>query len=92
MLFQDEETKVKVTRFLVALVGKEPTGQYRRLRRLRFDAWVGRSPGGGPGDTFQYCLENPTDRGAWSATVYGVTKSLTQPKQLSNTQRWQEYK
>ena len=28
---------------------------------------------------FQYpCLENPTDRGAWRATVYGVTKSQTQ--------------
>ena len=26
--------------------------------------------------TFQYsCLENPLDRGAWSATVYGVTES-----------------
>ena len=24
------------------------------------------------------CLENPMDRGAWRATVYGVTKSQTQ--------------
>ena len=24
------------------------------------------------------CLENPMDRGAWWATVHGVTKSLTQ--------------
>ena len=33
-----------------------------------------RSPGGGNGNPLQYsCLENPMDRGAWQATVYGVT-------------------
>ena len=38
----------------------------------------GRSPGGGHGNTLQYsCLENPMDRGAWWATVHGVTKSQT---------------
>ena len=32
----------------------------------------------GNGNTLQYsCLENPRDRGAWWAAVYGVTKSLT---------------
>ena len=36
----------------------------------------GRSPGGGHGNALQYsCLENPMDRGAWRATVHGVTKS-----------------
>ena len=36
----------------------------------------GRSPGGGNGNPLQYsCLENPTDRGAWWATVHGVAKS-----------------
>ena len=36
----------------------------------------GRSPGGGNGNPLQYsCLENPMDRGAWRATVHGVTKS-----------------
>ena len=35
-----------------------------------------RSPGGRNGYTLQYsCLENPSDRGAWQATVHGVTKS-----------------
>ena len=39
----------------------------------------GRSPGEGDGNPFQYsCLGNPMDRGAWWATVYGVTKSQTQ--------------
>ena len=36
-----------------------------------------RSSGGGNGNLLQYsCLENPMDRGAWRATVHGVTKEL----------------
>ena len=36
---------------------------------------LGRSPGGGNGNSLQYsCLGNPMDRGAWWATVHGVTK------------------
>ena len=36
----------------------------------------GRSPGEGNGNPLQYyCLENLMDRGAWYATVHGVTKS-----------------
>ena len=39
---------------------------------------LGRSPGEGHGNTFQYpCLENPVDRGAWRAAVHRVTKSRT---------------
>ena len=39
---------------------------------------LGRSPGGGHGNPLQYsCLQNPMDRGAWWATVHGVTKSQT---------------
>ena len=39
---------------------------------------LGRSPGGGHGNPFQYaCPENPMDRGAWWATVHGVAKSWT---------------
>ena len=35
----------------------------------------GRSFGEGDGYTLQYsCLENPTDRGAWRATVHAVAK------------------
>ena len=37
---------------------------------------LGRSPGDGNGSPLQWsCLENPMDRGAWWATVHGVTKS-----------------
>ena len=43
---------------------------------------LGRSPGEGNGNPLQYSFpENPMDRGAWQATVHGVTKSQTR---LSN--------
>ena len=47
-----------------------------QCRRPGLDSWLGRSPGEGIGNPFQYsCLENPPDRGAWLATVHGVSKS-----------------
>ena len=47
--------------------------------------WV-QSPGGGNGNPLQYpCLENPTDRGAWRATVHGVAKSGTRRNELART-------
>ena len=49
---------------------------------------LGRSPGGGNGNPFQYSfLENSMDRGTWRATVHGVAKSRTQ---LSNWAQWQQ--
>ena len=51
---------------------------------IRDSSYVGsilgseRSLGGRNGSALQYsCLENPMDRGAWWATVHGVTKSRT---------------
>ena len=39
---------------------------------------LGRSSGEGNGNPLQNsCLKNPMDRGAWRATVHGVTKSQT---------------
>ena len=39
---------------------------------------LGRSSGEGHGNPLQYsCLENPTDRGVWWATIHGVAKSQT---------------
>ena len=36
---------------------------------------LGRSPGEGNGNPRQYsCLGNPMDRGAWWATIHGVTE------------------
>ena len=41
--------------------------------------------GEGNGNPLQYsCLENPRDRGAWWAAVYGVAQSQTRLKQLSS--------
>ena len=43
---------------------------------------LGRYPGEGNGYPFQYaCLDNSMDKGAWQATVHGVTKG---EKLLSN--------
>ena len=40
---------------------------------------LGRSSGEGNGNPLQYSrLENPTDQGAWWATVHGVAKSGAQ--------------
>ena len=36
-------------------------------------------------------LENPTDRGAWQATVHRVTQSWTQLKQLNTAHKLKEY-
>ena len=42
------------------------------------------TPGGEHSNPLQYsCLENPMERGAWRATVHGVTKSWTRLKRLS---------
>ena len=44
----------------------------------------GRSPGEGNGNPLQYsCLENPMDRGAWQATVHGVTKNQDTTERLT---------
>ena len=40
----------------------------------------------GNGNPLQYsCLENPRDRGAWLAAVYGVSQSQTRLKRLSSS-------
>ena len=47
-----------------------------------------RSLGGGHGNPLQYsCLENPTEKGAWWATVHGISKNWIQRKQLSSQAR-----
>ena len=42
--------------------------------------------GAGNGTSLQCsCLENPMDRGAWWAAIYGVTQSWTRLKRLSSS-------
>ena len=65
----------------VALVVKNLSANAGDLRDADLISGLGRSPGGGHGNPLQYsCLENPMDRGAWWATVYGASKSQTQLK------------
>ena len=61
-----------------AVVKNLPTraGEARELGSI---PGLGRSLGVGNGNPLQYsCLENPTDRGVWWATVHGVARSQTQ--------------
>ena len=68
----------------MALVVKNSPANAGDIRDAGLIPGSGRSLGGGHGNPLQYfCLENPTDRGNWWATVHGVTKSRTRLKQLS---------
>ena len=60
----------------VALVVKNLPTIAGDIRDMGSIPGLGRSPGGGHRNSLQYsCLENPMERGAWGATVPGVTKS-----------------
>ena len=66
------------------LVVKNPPASAGDIRDAGLIPGSGTSPGGGHGNPPQYsCLENPMDRGAWWATVHGVTKNGIRRKRLS---------
>ena len=68
----------------VALVVKNLPANAGDIKRGGLIPGPGRSPEEGHGNPLQYsCLENPMDRGAWEATVHGITKSRIQRKWLS---------
>ena len=59
----------------MAPVVKNPPSNARDVRDASLIPRLGRSPGEGNGNTFQYsCLENPMGRGAWWATVHWVAR------------------
>ena len=59
-------------------MAKNPPANARAARDTGSTPGSGRSPGGGNDNPLQYAsLGNPMDRGAWQATVHGVTKSRT---------------
>ena len=65
----------------VVLVVKNPPANAGDARDSGSIPGSGRSPGRGNGNPLQYsCLENFMGRGAWRATVHGVTKSRTRPR------------
>ena len=77
---------------MALMVKKMPANAGDAGGKQGFDPWVGRSPGGGPGNPVFLPGEKrlsilPMDRGPWQPTVHGVAKSQTQPKQL-NTDLW----
>ena len=60
------------------LSGKESTWNAGDTGDMCSIPGSGRSPGGRYGNPLQYsCLKNPTDRGAWQATVHSVASSQT---------------
>jgi len=60
----------------VGLVVKHLPASAGDIRDIGSIPGLGRSPGGEHGNPLQCsCLENPMDRGAWQATVHGVTES-----------------
>ena len=62
----------------VAIVVKNPPANAGDIRDAGVIPGSGRSPGGGNDNPLQHsCLENPTDRGAWQATVHRVAKNQT---------------
>ena len=62
--------------FQVALVVKNPLANAGDIRDMSSISGLGRSPGKGHSNPFQYsCLENSMDRGAWWATDHVVTES-----------------
>ena len=69
-----------------SLVGCSPWGRTEldTTERLHFHSSLS-CVGGWNGSPLQCsCLENPRDRGAWWAAVYGVTQSRTRLKRLSS--------
>ena len=55
---------------------KSPPANAGDVRGMDSTPGLGRSLGGGHGNSLQYsCLENPMDRGAWWTTAHGVVKS-----------------
>ena len=67
----------------VALVVKNLPPDAGYIRDAGSIPGLGRSSVGGHGKPLQYsCLEYAMDRGAWWATVYGVSKSWTRLKRL----------
>ena len=67
-------------------VVKNPPANTGDARDVDSIPGLGRSPGEGNGNLLQNsCLGNPMDKGAWWATVNGVTKESDMTEQLTTT-------
>ena len=76
-----------------SLVGCSPWGRWRSDTTERLHSLFSLSCiGEGNGNSLQCsCLENPRDRGAWWAAVYGVAQSQTRLKWRSSRQNADMY-
>ena len=89
------EISVKGKGFPGGSVVKNPPTNAGDSRDMDLIPGLGRSPERGNGTPLQYsCLENPTDRGAWQATVHEVTERvrhdlLTKQQQKMFMVKWQ---
>ena len=64
--------------FQVVLVVRNPPVNAGDIRDMGSIPGLGRSPGGGDGNSLQYSfLENPMDRGVCWAIVHRIAKSQT---------------
>ena len=69
----------------VALEVKNPPVKAGEIRGAGSIPGPGRSCGRGHDNPLQFsCLENPTDRGTWWATIHSVTKSWTLLRDLAH--------
>ena len=68
-----------------SLVGFSPWGakESHMTERLHFHFSLSRTRGGNGNPLQCSCLENPRDRGAWWAAIYGVTQSRSRPTGLA---------
>ena len=83
MSLKKKKTNILVPPELVFLGGSN-SKDCLQCRRPEFNPWSGRSPGEGNGIPLQFSyLENSMDRGAWWATVHGVTKESDMTEQLT---------
>ena len=72
------------TTFQAVLVVKNLPAKARDVRHMGLIPGSGRSPGRGHSNLlWDFCLENPMDRGAWQATVHRVAQKQIHLKQLS---------
>ena len=77
----EAESSSHCTGFPGGAVVKNQPALAGEARDLGLIPWSGRSPEEGNGNQLQCsCLENSMDRGAWRATVLGVTQSWTRQR------------
>ena len=85
-LMRLDESMEGILGFLGGASGKEPTCQYKRHQRCGFNPWVRKIPWRKAWQlTPVSCLENPMDRGAWWAAIYGVAQSPMRLKRISSS-------